>query len=379
MKHPWSPYKFAGEARAAGVQEVIIAASIAAGRRIKRQNTDLPVILTLDHLGHLAGVHPQQLREVVSRVDDPYRTFHLAKRARPGWDAAPRRAHRTICVPSAPLMQAQRWLAQNVLNAVPPHPAATAFAPGRTLLDAAQRHAGCSWLVKLDVRNFFESISERRAYKVFEGLGYGALLSFEFARLCTREAKGKQLRSAPRALPYRVMIEGVLPQGAPTSPMIANLAVRDLDERLESLAESVGWIYSRYADDIAFSTDEKSCRRHATGIARSVGEEIRRFGLACNEAKTTIAPPGARKVLLGLLIDRAKPRLTREFRDDLETHLYALLHPRIGASAHQARRKFSSKIGMRLYISGLISFAKQIEPSYALKQYESFNLVDWDR
>ena len=379
MKHPWGPQRFARDAAAAGVPADVIAASNAAARAIKRVNADLPVILTLDHLGHLVDVSPKVLRAAVDRDTDPYRTFTIAKRSGAGRGAAPPRARRTICVPSPALMRTQRWLAQNVLNEVAPHAASAAFTPNRSLMDAAERHAGCSWLVKLDVRNFFESISERRVYGVFEALGYGELLCFELARLCTRAPPGNQPgRGNPFALPHPSLQEGFLPQGAPTSPMLANLAVRGLDARLDALADLTGWTYSRYADDIAFSTPGPSGRREAARIAREVGAEIRKFGLACNESKTTIVPPGARKVLLGVLIDRPEPKLTRAFRNNIETHLYALRHPRIGPAAHRQRRGFSSTIGMRLHIAGLIAFAKQVDPSYAQRLYHDFNAVRWD-
>jgi RNA-directed DNA polymerase len=93
-------------------------------------------------------------------------------------------------------MHTQRWIAQNILNAVDPHPASFAFAPRRSLLDGASRHAGCSWLIKLDLRNFFESISERRAYRVFKQLGYGGLISFELARICTRSPAASAIGAA---------------------------------------------------------------------------------------------------------------------------------------------------------------------------------------
>ena len=87
-------------------------------------------------------------------------------------------------------MQTQRWIAQNILNAVRPHDASYAFARNRDLVGAARRHAGARWLVKMDVRRFFESISEQQVYFVFRRLGYPALLSFQLARICTRLPKG---------------------------------------------------------------------------------------------------------------------------------------------------------------------------------------------
>jgi RNA-directed DNA polymerase len=223
MKHPWSPQHFAHEALDARCKPEVIEAALDAALAIKRANEDLPVIFTLEHLGHLIDVNAETLRSFVDRRDDPYRIFRVKKRPRPGWGAAPPRASRTICVPSPALMHTQRWIAQNILNAVVPHPASFAFAPGRSLLDAASHHAGCSWLIKLDVRNFFEAISERRVYRVFRELGYGALISFELARICTRSPAPSAVGSGAFAsgLPYPARPQGFLPQGAPSSPMLS--------------------------------------------------------------------------------------------------------------------------------------------------------------
>jgi hypothetical protein len=277
-------------------------------------------------------------------------------------------------------MRAQRWIAQNILNAIEPHPASFAFAPRRNLMGAASCHAGCHWLVKLDLRNFFEAISERQVYRVFKGLGYGALVSFELARLCTRRPPLPDIRwkNPASALPHPPGPPGFLPQGAPSSPMLANLAIYQLDDRLQTLADSKGWIYTRYADDLAFSTSAPTIRGQASAIAREANREVRAFGLVCNETKTAIVPPGARKILLGVLVDRFDPKLTRAFRNNIETHLYALSSPKIGAACHLRTRGFSSIIGMRRHIAGLIAFAKQVDGVYAQELYETFNKIDWE-
>ena len=243
------------------------------------------------------------------------------------------------------------------------------------------------WLVKMDVRHFFESISEKQVYLVFRRLGYGALISFEMSRLCTRVRSSRYHqqtasltvdREAP-SLPYEGHVQGHLPQGAPTSPMLANLAVIELDKILERLARSLGWVYTRYADDIAFSTREISTRGRAIELAKLTERELMRFGLTSNRQKTSVTPPGGRKILLGLLIDRDQPKLTRAFRNNIETHLYALSSPNIGPAAHRERRGFASVIGMRKHIVGLIAFAHQVNKEYARKLYNRFASVDWDR
>src|SRR5260370_25451137 len=219
MKHPWSSQQFIEGARSAGLSAQVIAAANTAARAVKTAHPDFPVILTLSHLAHLADVSSRRLRDIVKRYDDPYRVFRVKKRAGHGRSAAAPRRYRTICVPDPELMRLQRWIAQNILNVAHPHPCSFAFAPGRDLVGAAERHAGCKWLVKMDVRHFFESISEVQVFGVFRRLGYGALISFEMGLLCIRLHSNyyfnrKRLLTAhvDRTLPCANHAQGPLPQ-----------------------------------------------------------------------------------------------------------------------------------------------------------------------
>jgi RNA-directed DNA polymerase len=74
----------------------------------------------------------------------------------------------------------------NVLEHMSPHPASMAFSRGNSIRDAAAPHSGARWLIKMDIMNFFESVTERQVYRVFEDIGYEPLVAFELARLCTR-------------------------------------------------------------------------------------------------------------------------------------------------------------------------------------------------
>jgi len=106
-----------------------------------------------------------------------------------------------------------------------------AFSPNCDPLQNAAMHTTARWLVKLDITNFFESISERQVYRVFREAGYCALMAFQVTRICTRLGSGSfkygkrrwKTRGKDR---YKVLANdrlGHLPQGAPTSPMLANL------------------------------------------------------------------------------------------------------------------------------------------------------------
>jgi RNA-directed DNA polymerase len=273
------------------------------------------------------------------------------------------------------------------------HPASTAFAPDCNLKDAAKPHCLARWLVKVDVQNFFESVSEIAAYRAFRSLGYQPLMSFEFARLCTRLGSSTLRRSHPqwtRKGWQRYSIEaynnsgfkdnrmGHLPQGAPTSPMLANIAMHAADTLLEALARSAGLRYSRYADDLTFSTTEENFTRdRASEFVRGVYRVLGRFGFAPNVAKTQIVPPRARKVVIGLLVDEATPRLPRDFKEKMRMHLYYLERSDVGPARHAARRGFTAVAGLRNHLYGLAAYARQIEPSYGAPLRKSLDAVAW--
>ena len=140
----------------------------------------------------LGGTLPLSARDYRKGKFDPYRIFTVRKHnAKAGF--------LTICVPSEPLMRLQRWLVDRVLNHGSPHTASMAFAPKSSILEAAEPHVKCRWLIKVDIRNFFESISEIAAYRVFhEHFGFQELVSFEMARLCTRVGHSSPFHSRLR-------------------------------------------------------------------------------------------------------------------------------------------------------------------------------------
>jgi hypothetical protein len=336
-------------------------------------------LLTLNHLAYETQVPYRLLRSVVARSHpSPYRLFWVSKRSG---------GHRLICVPLAGLCRAQRWIASNVLSGVPPHSASFAYSPRRSALDCARMHCGCKWLVKVDVMQFFESISERQVYQVFRTLGYEPLVAFEAARVCTRITHAGRRVTRQRwrnsfvpsrysIVDYRTFQVGHLPQGAPTSPMLSNLVVWHLDEALTQLAAANGVVYTRYADDLVFSTSSlEFSRQMAEALIRSVYAALREQRLRPRTTKTVVSPPGARKVVLGLVVDTERPRLPREFREKLEVHLFHL--EKHGLVGHLERRGFASYSGMKAHIWGLLTYAHHVDEEFAQPLMERFNKLPW--
>lgn len=380
----WSPQQFRLTGIEAGVDPATIENAIKAAQAIHRKNPELPPVFTLRHLADICAVDYGFLRAVVSRANEnPYRIFRIRKR--PSSDG--KVSFRVISVPHPQLMKIQRWIAQNILSKTRTHYASKAFSKGDTLLEATIPHCGAAWIIKVDVRNFFESITEISAYHVFRSLGYQSLIAFEMARICTRlgaptayRTHAKWLVSFPREVisSYTQFRMGHLPQGAPTSPMLANLSVFSLDEEITEICDEFGLTYTRYADDLVFSTHEKSFdRERCSNLIGEIYQSISKIGLSPNFSKTRILPPGSRKVVLGLLVDTNRPRLTREFRMNLRQHIYYLSSDGHGPAAHASEKGFSSISGLKHHVFGLATFARQIDPDYGHKCLESLREVDW--
>ena len=171
----------------------------------------------------------------------------------------------------------------------------------------------------------------------------------------------------PRDLPYAEKFGkiGALPQGAATSPMLANLASSHLDETLAEYALRNGLVYTRYADDLTFSAREFAKSRGR--IRSNIISLIRKSGFRENIRKTRIAGPGSKKVVLGLLVDGDEPRISKEFYRRVERLLYGTMKHGFGSAA--VYNDFESAYGFHNHLSGLIAYIKSVDA----KRWEEFS------
>ncbi len=346
--------------------------------RLEALSPNAPQLLTLNHLAITTDTPFEYLHSIVSRRRDPYRTFNMTKMSG---------GFRVITVPETLLMHIQRWIHKNILSLQTLHHSSTAYAPRCTPYGNSAAHCGAKWLVKMDIVNFFESISEIQIFKYFKGLGYSPLLAFEFSRLCTKTHKcsRKYYKSkrwvANRKYKFyfnehnlRSWHIGHLPQGAPTSPMLANICCKNLDEELYALAKNHGCCYTRYSDDITFSSVDLG-RERSKKIIKDASIVLARFGFLNNLRKTKIIPPGAKKIVTGLLVDTDKPRLTKEFKANLKNHLYYA--GKFGVADHCLRVGFKSVIGFKNHIFGLISYAESVDSEFGQRCLSLFKKIQW--
>jgi hypothetical protein len=146
---------------------------------------------------------------------------------------------------------------------IPSHPAAHGFLKGHSIKTFAAPHVGKRVVLRMDLRDFFASISGPRVQAFFRTAGYPDAVADLLGGICTNAAPRRMWKQAGKDLDPLTMAEARalyawphLPQGAPTSPALANLCAWRVDCRLSGLAEAAGAVYTRYADDLAFSGGE---------------------------------------------------------------------------------------------------------------------------
>lgn len=335
------------------------------------QDRGLPVVFTLRHLAMLCDVPYRVLHDTVNRKREScnYRMYSIKKRSG---------GRRFIHSVTPVLQKVQRFVNEMILQKCSPHPASFAFHPTGGIGVCAQRHCRARWLFQFDLTDFFYDVTETDVFQVFCSLGYRRLLAFELARLCTttrlpkfqkRRAHctddrltieyGFAARHSTLRLPYALRRDsvGVLPQGAPSSPMLSNLAAYHLDERLDQYAKRTGMVYTRYADDLSFSATALPLERAV--IRRDIVALIRECGFLENSAKTRISGPGSRKRVLGLLVDGDVPRLSHDMYKRIDRLIYSV--GKFGIQEVANHFGFESAYGLHNHLGGLISFVKSVD------------------
>ena len=218
---------------------------------------------------------------------------------------------RLIESPKPRLKELQRQILKMILDKIPLHPAAHGFCKGRSIKTFAGPHVGQRVVLRMDLQDFFPSISGARIQAFFRTVGYPEAVADLLGGICTNATPRETWTEATHNIDHRHLwnIKDLyrrphLPQGAPTSPTLANLCFYRADCRLAGLTKSIGVEYTRYADDIAFSGDEEfeqRVERFSSHVAAILLDE----GFSANHRKTRIMRQGARQHLAGLVVNQS--------------------------------------------------------------------------
>ena len=287
------------------------------------------------------------------RVDKRYRSFKIPKK---------NGKQRTISAPVKGLKSILKALNIVFECLYTPSVAAMGFAMGRSIVDNASTHVGMNYVLNIDLKDFFPSISQARVWARLQ------LKPFSFSKEIANVAAG--LCCMPiedQAGDKQWKKKGVLPQGAPTSPLLTNAVCDKLDRRLLGLAKRFNVRYSRYADDITFSSMH-SVYANEGDFMKELRRIIEEQNFTINEEKTRLQKRGSRQEVTGIVVCE-KPNVTRHYIRDIRMLLH--VWEKFGHERAYARflpAYISNKIGsvpntpsMEEVLRGKIMYVKMVK------------------
>jgi len=284
---------------------------------VRAAENELPPLDGPRHLAEALELSIKELRWLAFHRDAATR-IHYQRFTIPKRDGT----ERAIWAPMPRLKQAQHWILRNIAEKLLVHGSAHGFLPGRSTLTNAQVHANPRVVLKMDIKDFFPTVTLPRVRGIFRKAGYREQVATLLALLCTESPR--EIVEHDDKTYYVALGPRCLPQGAPTSPALTNTLCLAMDRRLNALARRLGWRYSRYADDLTFSLpqDHKDKPRLGTLIGlttRIVQDE----GFMIHPSKTRVARSGARQSITGLVVNGSlPPRTPRKLRRQLRAAIH---------------------------------------------------------
>jgi RNA-directed DNA polymerase len=279
---------------------------------------------------------------------------------------------RLMEIPKIRLREIQRRILRGILDPVPVHAAAHGFRRGHSCRTYVEPHIGRDVVLRIDLRNFFPGIPSPRIHALFATLGYPDTVARILTALCTNAVPmsvarrgGLSWEEAKRlGIPH-------LPQGAPTSPALANLCALHLDLRLHALAHELQGQYTRYADDIAISGGEP-LRRRVEAVSALVTAIASEEGFVVNHRKTRAMHRARRQLLTGIVVNE-KANVRRTEFDRLKATLTNCVRHGPQSQDREGRNDF------RAHLAGRIAYVASLNASRGQKLQELFARIAWPR
>lgn len=319
-------------ARAEGLSKEDIKQNLSYANHLQR--LELPVIFDQVHFSLLVGYDYRYLLGLTNAPEYHYKHYEIPKR---------NGGTRNIEEPYPSLKEIQTWILQYILTPAARkyvHPVAKAFMPNKSLRDNARFHKNKKLLVALDIHDFFGSIHSGAVFGVFKGMGYSISVSTMLMKLCT--------------------FNDLLPQGAPTSPMLSNLVFASADKKIFRYCRARNIMYTRYADDMVFSSNAIE----ANHLIAYVTNQVNNLRLSINEEKTKVMGRGMRQNVTGVVVND-KLQVSRGYRKKVRQEVFYSL--KYSLEQHMQRVK-----GLPVWITkpehyirhlyGKINYILQINP-----------------
>ncbi len=275
---------------------------------------------------------------------------------------------RLIESPKNRLKRIQRKIYDEIIATIPVHPAAHGYCKGRSCVSHAVVHQGKQTLLLFDIAECFQSIRWPMVKAVFKKLGYTEGVCVCLTALCTHSVllKPGQFRMLDSGHRERLK-QRHLPQGAPSSPALANAALNTLDKRLSGLAHHLDADYSRYADDIVISSDHSRDWRFLEPL---IGGICLDEGVALNYRKSRIIKTHQKQRIVGIVVNH-RVNIDRKYFDTLKaTLMNCRRHGVVGQNRH-------GHTDFRAHLHGKIQYVKSLNHTRGHKLEQIYKEINW--
>ncbi|USK34724.1 retron St85 family RNA-directed DNA polymerase [Bacillus sp. F19] len=284
---------------------------------------DLPIIKDYESLSNSIGISKTMLYLLSKKTYLFYNSFDIYKK---------NGTKREINSPNYSLKLVQRWILAEILEKIKVSDESMAFQKGigNGSKVNAEHHRYSLYLLQLDIKDFFTSIKRERVFYLFKSLGYNSLVSNTLTNLST--------------------YNGYLPQGGACSPYISNLICYKLDKRLKGLCSKRDILYTRYADDLTFSCDNKMVLRKVKNLIQDI---IIDEGFTLNSSKTRLLSPSSHKMVTGITVNDNRIKASKQMKRKVR----AMIHNALVSGDYSKKN----------IIKGYVSYIDSIEQGYIEK------------
>lgn len=346
------------------------------------ESRDYPVLFSLQHLAIAMGVQSNFLKHLTNESKSSiemlssnfneikYNHFFLKKRSG---------GYREIMSPHKDLKYIQKWILFNILSKFPLEKCCTGFRTGISIKDNAIVHSYADKILKVDLLKFYDTITQKRVYGVFQSMGYAKNLSYSLAKICTGKHNDKYwidfTQKEKEMLSFLFETRpAILPQGSPSSPMLANIVATRLDKRFSALAQKMDFSYSRYADDLTFSVGKEGCLPPLKLIREIISNEE----FYINENKITYMNKGSKQYVTGLTVTNGV-HTSKKHRKKIGRHIYFCRKFGVEDHLEKHHEQFPGYGVLQFHdwLYGHICFINSIDKEYSNKLLNDFNKISW--
>lgn len=298
----------------------------------------MPIVNSINELSNELLISEKILNKLHLHSYTYYKEFCIKKKGK-------KNETRIIAAPKYTLKVVQAWILRNILEKVELHPCAMAYRRGIEygIIKNAVVHKENEYIMKIDFKNFFSSISKKKVFFMFNGFGYSRDISDLFANICT--------------------YKGSLPQGAVTSPNISNIILKDFDYKLYQHCINNTISYTRYSDDITLSCHRRRPLENIEPFIVGLVNESKFLDINSDKSFKIYGKDTA-KIVTGLLTNNDDIRVTRKYKRQLRSQIYNEI---------KVENKEPST-----EIYGKLAFVKHVDPCTYIQMIKYFKKIEID-